>query len=92
LHADEAAGVELDIEYHLDEDEIVHIRVDDGALRYDPEPALDPDLVVHASLATLADLGDGSLRAADAIADGRLVLDGPREMVRTYARLFSPNR
>lgn len=92
LRADEADGVELDIEYHLDDDEIVHIRVEDRSLRYVPDPTVEPDLVVHASLGTLADLGDGSLRAADAIADGRLVLDGPREVVRTYARLFAPRR
>lgn len=92
LRTDETAGVSLVVDYVLDHDEHVRIRVDDGQLRVDPEPHGEPDLVVHASLGTLADLGDGSLRASDAVADGRLRFDGSRDAVRTYARLFSPHR
>ena len=88
LRPDRARDVALDIDFELGAGELVRIRVDGGTLASVPEPEGEPDLVVRADVGTLAALADGSVRARDAIADGRLELDGGREAIRAYSRLF----
>jgi DNA-binding HxlR family transcriptional regulator/putative sterol carrier protein len=88
LRPDRARDVRLDIDFVLGASERVRIRVDGGRLASVPEPDREPDLVVHAEVSTLAALADGSARAGDAIADGRLELDGGSEAIRAYGRLF----
>ena len=88
LRPDRARDVALDIDFELGAGDVVRIRVDGGRLASVPEPEGKPDLVVRADVGTLAALADGSVRARDAIADGRLELDGGRDAIRAYSRLF----
>lgn len=87
LRADRVTDVVLDIEFDVGF-ERVRIHIADGKLMAMSEPDRAPDVVVHAELGTLAALADGSLRPREAIADGRLRVDGSRAALRTYAQLF----
>jgi DNA-binding HxlR family transcriptional regulator len=88
LAPDPPPDATLDVDFELGAAEVVRIRVADGTLASVPDPGCEPDLVVRADVGTLAALANGSLRARDAIADGRLELDGGREAIRAYSRLF----
>lgn len=90
LRADGAHDVTLEIDFVLGPGEVVRIRVDGGTLATapEPEPEREPDLVVRADVSTLAALADGSVRARDAIVDGRLQLEGAREGIHAFSRLF----
>jgi DNA-binding HxlR family transcriptional regulator len=83
-----AADVQLDVEFDLGSGESVRVRIDRGALTYVEEPERDPDVVVHSDLSTLAAIADGSLPSREAIRVGRLQIDGSRDAIREYGRLF----
>jgi DNA-binding HxlR family transcriptional regulator len=84
------ADVRLDIDFALEGEDVVRISIEDGMLRYVPDPADEPDITVRAALGTLTHLADGSLAARDAMASGRLEITGSRDAVRAYGRLFPP--
>jgi DNA-binding HxlR family transcriptional regulator len=88
LRPSRAKDVTLDVDFELGSGEPVRIHVEDGRLRAEPDASAPPDVVVRSTLVTLAALADGSLPVPDALADGRLVLEGDDEKVRTYQRLF----
>jgi DNA-binding HxlR family transcriptional regulator len=88
LRPDGTADVQLDVEFDLDSGERVRVRIDHGALTYVEEPERDPDVVVHSDLSTLAAIADGSLPSREAIRVGRLHIDGSRDAIREYGRLF----
>lgn len=88
LRPDRARDVTLDVDFVLGAGEVVRIRVDGGRLATVPDPAGEPDLVVRADASTLAALADGSVGAHDAIVNGRLELEGGRDAIRAYSRLF----
>jgi len=55
------------------------VRVDDGEVRPRTGSAEDPDLVVTMSADTLAALVGNELSPPEALAEGLITLDGPRE-------------
>jgi DNA-binding HxlR family transcriptional regulator len=88
LRPSRAKEVTLDVDFDLGSGAPVRIHVEDGRLRAEPDASGPPDVVVRSDLPTLAALADGSVPVDDALADGRLVLDGDADAVRTYRRLF----
>ena len=93
LRPSRAKDVTLDVDFDLRSGELVRIHVEGGRLRAVTEPTTThADVVVHSDLPTLAALADGSVRVEDALADGRLVMEGDDDAVRTYARLFPQPR
>lgn len=90
LRRDRAAGVELDVDFVLDPDEVLRVRIEGGDLRSIADPSTPADVTVVADLGTLAELASGALLARDALASGQLDISGEREAIRTYARLFPP--
>jgi DNA-binding HxlR family transcriptional regulator len=75
-----ARGVHESYEFRID-DETFHIRVDDGVVQPRAGAPSMPDLVVQMSAETLRKLFFGGLAAADAVAQGRISIDGPQEAV-----------
>lgn len=88
LRPSRAKDVTLDVDFELGSGDRVRIHVEDGRLHAVNEWSTSPDVLVRSDLETLAALAEGSLRVDDALADGRLVLEGDDEAVRKYQRLF----
>lgn len=88
MRPDPSHDATLAIDFDLGVLGVMRIRVDGATLASVPEPQGEADLVVRADIGTLAALAAGSVRARDAIADGRLELDGGREAIRAFSRLF----
>jgi hypothetical protein len=88
LRADRAADVTLEVDFDLRNSERVRVRIDHGTLTHVPDPERDPDVVVRGDLATLAAIADGSLPSRTAIRDRRLRVEGSRDAIREYGRLF----
>ena len=89
MRPDAAQNVSLDIDFALGDAGVIRIRIDGGTLVSVPDPEAEPDLVVRADIGTLAGLAGGSVRPRDALADGRLQLDGARDAIRAYSQLFA---
>jgi DNA-binding HxlR family transcriptional regulator len=69
----------------------VTIAVEDGAMEVDPSPAgTDADVTISADAATLFEIGSGSLDPADAVAHGRVRVEGEAGLERFLA--FFPPR
>jgi DNA-binding HxlR family transcriptional regulator len=92
LRADRAADVTLEVDFDLDADEVLRIHVADGNLQSVPEPDGEPDVTVHADLETLEGVASNRLRVADAMADGRLAIEGDANSVAAFQRLFPQPR
>ena len=93
LRPSRAKDVTLDVDFDLRSGELVRIHVEGGRLHAITEPTSSPaDVIVHSDMPTLSALADGSVRVEDALADGRLVMEGDDEDVQTYARLFPQPR
>ena len=73
-----ARGVRETYEFRID-DETFHIRVDDGAVEPRAGAPERADLVIRMSAPTLRELFLGDLDAADAVAAGRIAIEGPPE-------------
>ena len=87
LRDDEAAGVVLDIDFDLG-DSVERVRVDHGRLDAVAEPEDVADVVIRADLGTLTGIANGNIDPRDAVAAGSFVIEGSRDAVRTYLRLF----
>ena len=77
--AEAARGVRETYEFHVD-DEVFHLRVDDG--RVEPQAGAAPraaDLVVTTDADTMLDLFNDQTTAADALAAGRVRVEGAPE-------------
>jgi DNA-binding HxlR family transcriptional regulator len=92
LRPSRAKDVTLDIDFELGSGAPVRIHVEDGRLRTDADASDAADVLVRSDLPTLAALADGSLPVDDALADGRLVLEGDDDKVQLYRRLFPQPR
>jgi len=82
--ADPAATVGLSESYEFRvEEHTFHVLAADGTVSLEPGPAPDPAATFTTDLATLAAIGAGRLPARQALAEGRLKLDGdPQAAVR----------
>jgi DNA-binding HxlR family transcriptional regulator len=85
-----AKGVRESYEFHID-DEVIHVRVDDGRLetRRGPAPG-GADLVVASDPQTFIDVGVGRLAVADAVAQGRgTILSGSAEALQRCVEILA---
>jgi DNA-binding HxlR family transcriptional regulator len=76
-----AEGVNEVYEFQIDDD-VFHVVVDDGTVDAVQGPATTPPaVVVRTDLATFVQIGSRRVSAADAVADGRAVVEGDPEAV-----------
>ncbi|NBH10854.1 winged helix-turn-helix transcriptional regulator, partial [Amycolatopsis sp. SID8362] len=71
-----ASGVHVNYELHHPGDMVVHAMVDDGALKASAGALPAADLVIEPQGPALLDLLNGSLSAPDAIASGKVRVEG----------------
>jgi putative sterol carrier protein len=88
-----AAGVSATYELRCGDD-VTTMRVDDGTVAAARGAAGEPDLVMETDPATMFELLDRRLTAADALAEGRVSIIGdPEELERLVSMLsFEPRR
>ena len=75
-------------ELHID-GEVLHVQVSDGNLQPHHGPADDPDAVLTMDAMALADLWAGRLDVDDALAAGRVTVDGDEDAARRLLTSFS---
>jgi DNA-binding HxlR family transcriptional regulator len=80
-----ARGVDETYEFHL-EGAVFHARTRDGAARHGPADGVD--LVVTCDVQTFLEVWTGMVPAEDALAEGRLRVEGTRAALRRCLRLF----
>ena len=82
-----AQGQKLVIQFETN-GEVLHVRVEDGAISTDLGPAETPDVVVAGDIATLALAARDRAAAKEAAAKGKLRVTGTKEAVGRYADMF----
>ena len=75
-------------ELHID-GEVLHVQVRDGNLQPHQGPADDPDTILAMDATALADLSAGRLDIDDALAAGRVTVDGNKDAARRLLTSFS---
>ncbi|MFG1946160.1 winged helix-turn-helix transcriptional regulator [Nonomuraea sp. NPDC048826] len=85
--ADAAAGIHVVCEFRVDE-EVFHIRVDDGTIEALHGPAQHPDLVITISENAFVELIGQTSTLAEAVTTGAATVSGDRERLSRLARLF----
>jgi DNA-binding HxlR family transcriptional regulator len=75
-------------ELHVD-GEVLHVQVRDGNLQPHQGPADDPEAVLTMDAAGLADLSVGRLDVDEALAAGRVTVEGDEDAARRLLRSFS---
>jgi len=75
-------------ELHID-GEVLHVQVREGNLQPHHGPADDPDAVLTMDAMALADLWAGRLDVDDALAAGRVTVDGDEDAARRLLTSFS---
>ncbi|RSD10826.1 winged helix-turn-helix transcriptional regulator [Amycolatopsis eburnea] len=83
-----ASGVHVNYELHHPGDMVVHAMVDDGALKASAGALPAADLVIEPQGPALLDLLNGSLSAPDAIASGKVRVEGDPAHLDLFTRLF----
>ncbi|MBP2185606.1 winged helix-turn-helix transcriptional regulator [Amycolatopsis magusensis] len=82
-----AAGVRAVFEFRIDE-EVFHVRVEDGEIETALGPAQRPDAVIETSGDRFARLAEGRWRLTDGLKDGSATATGDRQVVRLLGKLF----
>jgi DNA-binding HxlR family transcriptional regulator len=82
-----AAGRKLVVQFETG-GEVLHARVNDGAIETELGPAASPDVIVAGDISTLALASRDRTAAAEARAKGKLRLTGSKENIRRYAEMF----
>lgn len=82
-----AQGQRLVVQFETN-GEVLHVRVDNGAITTDLGPAEAPDVVVVGDIATLALAARDRAAAKEATAKGKLRVTGTKEAIGRYADLF----
>ncbi|WP_290060690.1 winged helix-turn-helix transcriptional regulator [Amycolatopsis solani] len=83
-----ASGVHVNYELHHPGDMVVHAMVDDGALKASAGALPAADLVIEPQGPALLDLLNGNLSAPDAIASGKVRVEGDPAHLDLFTRLF----
>jgi DNA-binding HxlR family transcriptional regulator len=80
-------------ELHID-GEVLHVQVRDGNLQPHQGPADDPDAVLTMDATALGDVSSGRVDVDDALAAGRVTVEGHEDAARRLLTSFSglPNR
>jgi DNA-binding HxlR family transcriptional regulator len=68
-------GLHETYEFRIEED-VFHLRLDDGAIEPRSGPATQPDLVVTMDTRTLTELLSRALSPVEAVSEGRVAIDG----------------
>jgi DNA-binding HxlR family transcriptional regulator/putative sterol carrier protein len=87
---DAAAGIHETYECRLD-DEVFHIRVDDGRVSVRQGPAPSPDFVVETDVATFIGMGAKLISGEEAWASGRAKFSGDPEAGMRSTELLGPH-
>ncbi|MGW4065379.1 winged helix-turn-helix transcriptional regulator [Amycolatopsis sp. NPDC004747] len=84
-----AAGVHINFElHHLGGEMIVHAMVEDGALKASAGALPDADLILEPQGPAILDLLNGNLSAQEAIASGKVRVQGDPAHLELFTRLF----
>jgi DNA-binding HxlR family transcriptional regulator len=82
-------GVHESYEFRID-DEIIHVRVEDGDVQVSDGPADAPDLVVTTDVRTFLEAGRDPAVREKALAEERLHIEGSPEALRHCRAVFEP--
>ncbi len=83
-----AIGVRETYEYHV-EGEVFHTRVEDGAVETSMGPGKDPAFVLTSDAQTFLLVGTDQLELKEALASGRMKIEGSREAFKRSGVIFS---
>ena len=87
FRSDASRGMEDTYEFHVD-GEVFHVSVVDGSIETGPGRAVDPDVVVTTDARTFLSLGSGRLSSPEAVAAGKLSIDGDPDALQRGRRVF----
>lgn len=82
-------GIHESYEFRID-DEVMHVRVDDGEVRVSDGPAEAPDVVVTTDTKTFLEAGRDPAVREKALAEKRLQVEGSRDALRHCMAVFEP--
>lgn len=82
-----ARGIHGVCEFRVDDD-VFHVRVDDGQIETGHGPAHRPDAVVEASGDAFLEVASGKLSLPDAVLDGSVSVSGDRQLLRKLLGAF----
>jgi DNA-binding HxlR family transcriptional regulator len=85
--AEAAAGMRVVYEFRVD-DEVFHVRIEDGAVETVHGPAQRPDVVVTAAADAFIDLMVGGVSMAEAVRAGGIAISGDQRTARRLRSLF----
>lgn len=86
---DAAAGVQVTFEIRYHDKMILHVMVEDGALKVSEGRHTDADLVIRFDRApALLDVIGGQVSPAEAVRSGRLAIEGDLRDLELFTRLF----
>jgi DNA-binding HxlR family transcriptional regulator len=91
MDPDRIADVDATYEFRVG-DSIGHVRIRSGRVRVGSGPADDPDVTLTADAETFVAVGTGKLDAAEAVASGRMTVEGDPEAAAVFASIFSDLR
>lgn len=83
-----ALGVHVTYELRYSDEMVIHLIVDDGALKAAEGALPDPDVVLRPHASVLLGLLNGEVSAAEAIAAGQLTVEGPAEYGELFTQMF----
>jgi DNA-binding HxlR family transcriptional regulator/putative sterol carrier protein len=83
-----ASGVQITFELHYPGDMVVHAMVDDGALKASSGALPAADLVIEPQGPVMLDLLNGTLPAREAIASGKVRVEGDPAHLDLFTQLF----
>jgi DNA-binding HxlR family transcriptional regulator len=84
---DRAAGAKLVIQFES-HGEAMHVRVDDGRLEFISGEAATPDVVIAGDVVVLQQASKDRALAKEALEKGRLRVEGKKDDIRAYMRMF----
>lgn len=88
LYPERARGLTETTVVRVDHD-VFTVRLLDGRLRVELGATGDPDLELTTDMATFFELASGDLPPRDALADGRIRIDGEPDALDRFFRIFS---
>jgi DNA-binding HxlR family transcriptional regulator len=84
-------GVDATYEFRVG-GSVGHVVIRDGRLRVGSGPATEADVTLTADAETFVAVGTGKLAAHDAVASGRMTVEGDPEAAAVFASIFSDLR